>query len=319
MKIFYAYHEYYDRHSKFADVMRDLGHVVVSKETQGKSNPGQIGIQDVNGGFDLVWLLSPACISNKVITDSALSYIKSKDIPIAIYSTFRTSIPYTEMIDVWDKIDYAFVMNKRLAGFLSDKGLGGYYVPMGFHPDQYFLEERPSKYDITFMGSTQSTRSVGEDKRVQYLQALAEKNNLEVFGGRFNKRGVKSNLYSTHKEQRIVYTSSKINLDLPFVNSPHPFYENMIHIKNRFFEIPATNSFLLTLRHPDFTEILDESMVGYFDDDPDSLIESANKFLNDDELRNKMAKRAYNEIVKHHSYAKRFEHMIDIVNGRKDG
>jgi len=314
MKILYVYHEYYNRHKKFGDIMSGMGHHVIFKEIFRKVVPGQVSLTDVSKEFDLIWLLSPFYISHKVITDKAIKYVKSKNIPIIIYSTFSTGIPYPDMMDTWEKIDFIFIMNKEAANFLSNSGLKAFYMPMGFHPDQYYPISLKQKYDIAFMGSAQSTvKNSDEDKRVRYLKALAKKIPIQVFGGRFNEKGLKSIQYSTHKEQRETYCMSKINLDLPFINSPHIFYKNKMHIKDRFFEIPASGGFLLTAKHDDFIDILDETMVGYYEDDIDSLIEEAGRYLENPELRKRMSQKAYDIICKKHTYGDRFgEHSFSI-------
>jgi glycosyltransferase involved in cell wall biosynthesis len=314
MKILFAYHEYYNRHRKFVDIVRSLGHEVKGLALKNKRIPGQININHVKEGFDLVWLLSPSYVLRKVITDEALNFTKRNNTPIAIYATYLTGIPYVDMMSTWEKIDFCFVMNKELANFLSEKGLGGYYVPMGFHPDQYYPVEIPKKHDISFMGTAQSSASKLEDKRVYYLNSLAKEFNLSLFGGRYKSKGLKSTPYSTHKEQREVYSSSIINLDLPFVNSINDFYREKLHIKNRFFEIAASKGFMVTANHPDFKEILDDTMVGYYDD-IDSLIDILDYYIKNEELRIKMSEKMYNKI-KAHTYENRFRYMLDIVEKR---
>jgi spore maturation protein CgeB len=142
--------------------------------------------------------------------------------------------------------------------------------------------------------------------------------NTIVYGGGFKGKvgeiPVKS--YKGHKQQRNVYGITKINLDLPFFNTPHSFYkegDKKYHIKNRFFEIPATGNFLLTVRCPEFLEIFGEDCVGYYDDSIESLQENVKKYLKDKDIRKKMSKKAYKLVNEKHTYLHRFKDMFKII------
>ena len=89
--------------------------------------------------------------------------------------------------------------------------------------------------------------------------------------------------------------------------------ENKYHLKNRFFEIPATGNFLLTVRCPEFLDIFGEDTVGYYDDNIESLKENVKKYLRDKDLRVKMAKRAYKIVHQKHMYLHRFQEMFKII------
>jgi hypothetical protein len=297
--------------------MASLGHEVTTIRLKNKSSSGKIDIKEVSGDYELVWLLSPAYVHNGVITKNALDYLRKRDVPIAVYATFLTSVPYCDMMETWEKIDFCFLMNKEAANFLSSQGLGGHYMPMGFHPDQYYPVNLPNRYEVSFMGTAQSSAGKGEDKRVNYIKGLMGHVDVSLFGGRYKGKGLKGTLYSTHKEQREVYSSSKINLDLPFVNSSNPFYSDKLHIKNRFFEIAASKGFMITARHPDFEEVFDENMVGYYDD-LDSLVDICKHYLNNGEERERMSKLLYNSSLKH-TYRDRFMDMFRIIKGEENG
>ena len=87
------------------------------------------------------------------------------------------------------------------------------------------------------------------------LNSLKNFKKVAVFGVSF-KNKLDSNIIikkcKTHEEQRYAYSISKINLELPFFSGACSFMKNRYHFKNRFFEIPATGNFLLSLRYPQF-------------------------------------------------------------------
>jgi spore maturation protein CgeB len=314
MKILYIHHEYYARRGRYAKEMEACGHTVKRVFIKNKLDKNQVKksvLKDFNP--DLVWLLSPAYIKNKVISEDLLSHLKDKRIPLILYSTLITNIPYTEQLDIWSPFDYLFLHNKEHATYLRAHGFNAFYSPLGFYKDQYSKSIKEKTMDISFMGSPQTkAASVEEDKRVQYLKSLS-KFDLHVYGARFNKKGIKAKEFSKHQEQVNVYSKSKINLEFPFINSKSDFYKDRFHIKNRFFEIPATGNFLLTARSSEALSLLDENMVGYYDDNVESLNEVVGRYLKDDNLRIKMSERAHKEVLQKHTYFHRFEEMFNIL------
>lgn len=312
MNITYIYHEYRGRRKRYADEMAKLGHKVSLLPVANKKAPGLITrkhIEDTKP--DLLFLLSPFYIANKVVTYEAIDYAKAKGIPVVCYSTLNTQIPFTEMDEVWMVFDIFFAQQRQLTEHLKSIGVNAHYIPLGFYPDQYSTTKRAKTIPISFMGNPQTTVK-GNDKRVQYIRALAG-HGIKVFGKAFNSKGIEAKAFSGHEEQCKIYSQSKINLDLPFINSAHPFYTEMYHLKNRFFEVPATGNFLLTVRCKEFTDILSEDMVGYYDDSPEGLLTAVHKYLGDDDLRQKMAARAHTEVMAKHTFGHRFKEMFRII------
>ena len=203
-----------------------------------------------------------------------------------------------------------------LAKFVNDNGGNAFYMPLAFYPDQYAFRRDKPRYDITFMGNPQTTVDVDRDRRVQCIKHLQKHCNIQTFGSKFNQRGINAEHFGTHAEQVQVYSQSKINLDLPYVNSPLDFYRWIFHAKNRFFEVPATGNFLLTGRCDEFSDLLDDSMVGYYDEGEnalDNLVERAQFYLKNDSLRLKMAEKAYREVHQKHTFRHRFKNMFKIL------
>lgn len=317
MRILYIYKEYKDRRSRYAQVMELLGNTVKAIRLTDKKEPGQVHIKDIKEHDpDLLFLLSPFYIANKVITDEAVDYCKARDIPIVCYSTFNTQVPYPEWEDTWKKFDIFFAQNRQLHNYLKSIGVESFYMPLAFYPDQYYPTYVDRDIPVSFMGSIQTTVPSDKDKRVKWLKALfKERVGLQVWGKGFNSRAVPANSYSSHSEQVKVYNRSQINIDLPFVNSAHPFYKNVFHLKNRFFEVPASKNFLLTPRCPEFEDILDDSMIGYCDDNVESMIEAINRYSKNMNLRGEMANRAYKEVIQKHTFQHRFKKMFEILRG----
>jgi len=265
---------------------------------------------------DLVFIYTPYYITYKVLSDDAICYIKSKKIPIALYATFDPEIPYSEQMDTWKKIDFLFIQHKGFSKFLQKKGLNAYYVPLAFYPSQYYRTiSSPKKYDVSFMGSALRRVNPSEDKRAIFIQSLKGIKKLGIYGETLGKRlkGIKVKSYKGHEIQRKVYGKTKINLDIPSIDCKSKFYMNMYHFKNRFFEVPATGNFLLTGKCSDFLEIFNEDMVGYYEDNVESLKEEVSRYLKDKNKRKKMAERSYKEVHQKHTFLHRFKKMFKII------
>lgn len=313
MKVLYIHHEYRNRRARYADEMRKLGHEVLTITVKGKTVPSQIAYKHIKKrNPDLIFLLSPFYISKGVITPQAIDYIKSKKIPLAVYSTLDTQTAYIEQDHVWKHFDFFFCQNELMTRYLQDIGVNAHYIPMGFYPDQYPPKRSRKDINVSFMGSVQTKVAPKRDRRVEYVKSLSDKG-IKVYSKSFNSRGVKGIAYNSHAEQLDVYARSKINLDLPFINSELPFYSTMYHQKNRFFEVPASGNFLLTAYCREFVDILDKDMVGYFDGTIDDMRAKVDYYLSNQEVANKMAVTAFHEVVGKHTFGHRFRAMFDVM------
>ncbi len=317
MKILYIYRDYKGRRKKYGEMMERLGHTVKYLQILEKKIKNQVHINHIKKhNPDLVWILTPFYIQYRVLSDETIDYLKKKNIPIAMYCTYNPDIPYEETMDTWKKIDYLFLQHAGMAEFLKKEGLNSYYIPLAFYPSQYSKMIKPRKYDITFMGNPITYRPLNEDKRSMYLQSLKDYD-IRVYGEAFVDRlkGIKVKPYRGHDTQNIVYSQTKINLDIPYVNCKHKYYINHIHWKNRSFEVPATGNFLLTLRDPQHLEVFGEDSVGYYDKSIDSLKENVDRYLKDKDIRKKMAKKAYKIVHQKHTFLHRFKKMFKIIEG----
>lgn len=316
MNILYVYKDYMKRRKIYGDLMEQCGHDVNYFEIRKKKEKNRIMPKDIKkANPDIVWFYNPIYIKNN---PEAIDYIISKKIPIVLYATYMPSEPYPDAMDIWSKVDFLFVQNSELNQFLVEKGLNSYYIPMGFHPSQYYKSKVvvPKKYDVSFCGTSLKKESASDDKRARYLRSI-RKNNIVVYGLSFKGKvkNIPVKFYDSHDDQRSVYYKTKINLDLPFFYSSPSFYKDKYHIKNRLFEVPATNNFLLTTRCSEFLNIFQEDTVGYYDDNIESLKENVNKYLKDDKLRIKMAKKSYKLVHEKHTFLHRFKEMLKIIEG----
>ncbi len=314
MRILYIYKDYFGRRKIYGKYLKELGHKVIYLEKKHKQIKNQIIVKEIkDANPDLIWFLSPFYVEYNPV---AMEYIHSKKIPIVFYHGVSGRFPYTDWIDIWKQFSIIFSVEKDLHEYLLKERIRSYHVPFGFHPNQYFKTIKTKKYNISFAGTIDPTVNHKKDYRCIYLNSLRKFKKVAVFGVSF-KNKLDSNIIikksKTHEEQRYAYSISKINLELPFFSGACSFMKNKYHFKNRFFEIPATGNFLLALRYPQFLEIFPEDTIGYYDDNTESLKESVNKYLKDENLRKKMARRAYKLVHQKHTFYHRFKEMCEII------
>ncbi|KKM16431.1 hypothetical protein LCGC14_1685880, partial [marine sediment metagenome] len=254
MRILYVYRDYKGRRKKYGKMMEICGHKVKYLRILEKKIKNQVNKKDIlKYKPEILWLYTPHYMSYKVVSDEAIDYCKSHKIPVVIYSTVLPDSHWAEQLWFWKKFDFAFIHYKKLFEYLKQNGVNAFYSPLGFYPDQFSKTTSSSKkWDVSFMGTAQTYVSSFVDKRAKYLSSLKEYK-VGVYGESFNGRvNIKVHPFRGHEIQRNIYGKTKINLDLPFVNYKHSLYENQYHFKNRFFEVPATGNFLLTVRCPEF-------------------------------------------------------------------
>jgi spore maturation protein CgeB len=316
MKILYIYRDYKGRRKLYGDMMTKCGQNVSYMKIIEKKIPNQVKIKDIKKyNPDIVWLYTPYYLWYKVVPDETVDYLKSKNIKLISYCHLIPDLSLEKQSKIYSKLDFLFVHCKEADIFFKTTGINSFYSPLGFYPHQYFKTiSKYKKYDVSFMGSAFKNLPIDKDKRTLYLEAL-RKYNIGIFGEGFKGRlkNVKIDKYRGHDIQRKIYSQTKINLGLPFSLSSLEEYKNKCYFKNRFFEIPATCNFFLTIRHPDFLDIFDEDTIGYYDNNIESLKESVNRYLKDKDIRKRMAKKAYKLVHEKHTFLHRFKEMFRII------
>lgn len=318
MKILYIYRDYKGRRKKYGEIMTRCGHDVKYKLILEKKIPNQITSKDIKKyNPDIVWLYTTYYLWKKVISQEAIDYCRREGIRIVSYAHLLQDIPLKKQIGIYNNLDFLFVTSKEGSKYFEDNGINSFYIPLGFYPDQYFkTKSSKKKYNVSFMGSAFKNLPVNEDRRNLFLQSL-KGNGIAVFGEGFEERLKGINIpigkYRGHDIQRKVYSQTKINLGLPFSLSPLDDYRGKCYLKNRFFEIPATRNFFLTIRDSEFLEIFDEDTIGYYDNSIESMKENIDKYMVDEDIREKMAERAYKVVHGSHTFMHRFEKMFKIL------
>ncbi len=314
MRILYIYKDYLQRRKQYGKIMQKLGHEVIFLQKKHKKDVNSISIEEIRRcNPDLIWFLSPWYVKYNPI---AMDYINSKKIPTTFYHGVSSRFPYPEWLHIWKQFTIIFSTMHKFCEYLSENNINSYYIPFGFHPKQYFRHKDKKRYRVSFAGTIDKKVNPKKDKRCIYLNSLKDIKKVVAHGISFkNKLDKKIGivLCKSHTDQRIAYAQSKINLDLPWASGGCSFYDKKYQSRNRFFEIPATGNFMLSLRHPDFLKIFGEDAIGYYDDNIDSFRQEVKKYLKDKNLRVKKAEIAYKIVHQKHTFTHRFKEMFKVL------
>jgi spore maturation protein CgeB len=261
-----------------------------------------------------VWMLSSVYLLYGSVDKAFVKQIKKKNIPLITYTTCSMGIPFDEMKKTFEPFDYAFIHNERMVEMLEMSNV--YYMPVGFYKDQYFPMKIKPTIDISFAGNPQSQTTAKHDKRVAYLKKLIKKFNIKVYGEKLCKRvGCRIRPYNTHKQQRKIYATTRVNLDLPFMNSRYGEYKDDIHLKNRFFEIPACKRILLTQYSEEADRLLTGEVETFYYRNFDELVQIIKYILENFNESMQVAKAGYQRVKAEHQFKHRFQKMMEMING----
>ena len=314
LKILFISSDYYGRRIKYADSMLGLGHeIIVVRTGKDKITP------DMFDGTDIVWAQKYNHIKNKIISPDNLSIIKKKNIPIIAYHTCEKHRTLKETVEILKPYSLVFECNEELAGRLNelDNSDKFTFLPLGYHPDQYFPLDIEPKLESSFAGRDMSNRPKELDLRVQHLKYAMKHFNVRVYGkGLCKKMGLKMRPFRTHEEQREIYAKTMVNLNFPWCNTMIPDFEGVVHANNRFFEITASKRLALTAYSKSLDGLLKEGVDTLYYHDKDDMIDKIRFMINNYEQLNSVREAGYCRCVKEHTFKHRIEKIISITRKR---
>jgi len=319
MKILYITHDYGERWIKYAEFIQGFGHEVDLIALKDKRTPGQVTLQEYSSRYDIVWAFAADYIHFKVLTDEFLKAVKDGPCVFVGYCTMNTMIPFKQWVNNFRIFDTCFLHSKLVTQMAKEEGLSNvYYMPYGFDCEEYYPFKVRKKFNLTFVGSPQTNFSPEDDDRVKIINAL-KSFKIRVWGERFKNRlekGIKISKFSTHKEMNKIFNQSKINLNVPIINSPLPEFLNKYHPKNRFYEIPGSGSFMLCGYDDEACEQFQEDLHCAYYHSIEDLCEKVEYYLSHEKEIEQIAEAGYQHAVKYHQTKFRFKEMLNILEER---
>ena len=162
------------------------------------------------------------------------------------------------------------------------------------------LPDRTKKYDVSFVGQSHGSR--------KWLMKRLKWHGIKVdaFGRGWENGRV-------NQEQMIgIFNASKINLNISNAswNLHTIFRKGKEQIKGRNFEVPATGSFLLTNYVNGLENYFDLEQEMICFRSAGDLVRKIRYYLKNENEREEIARRAYDRIVREHTYEQRFKALF---------
>lgn len=289
MKILYIYREYKNRRKRYGDELAKLGNEVTFCDLK-RQKPTDKMYKDI----DLLWFSNMKHVEE----------FRKQGIKTAFYGAVPVGKTIEKIRKIVELIDYPFINNKMFSVMLKT-----HYMPFAFYKEDYYPLNIPKTVDVSFAGHPQTMLHVTSDMRVKWLRQIPE---VSVYGKKICERlGVKVRQYSGHKFQQELYNKSKVNLDLPFINSP--LYRDVLHLKNRFFEIPACKGLLVTHYSNEFIRLLKPDEEALYYRSIEELKDIINDVRNNSEAYDHIREAGYKRVMAEHQFCHRFKEMMGII------
>lgn len=292
--------------------LESLGHEVVAlQETQASS---EMVLDEAMKSDMFVWVhthgwQTPGSLS----MENVLKYLKRAKIPTVTYHLdLWLGLQRQEDLQkdaVYKHIQHFFTVDKKMADWFNENtDVKGHYLPAGvFGEEVYMSPKLPGEqygHDIIFVGSR------GYHPEWSYRPKLIDwaknlyKQRFEHYGGDGLGvvRGDKLNqLYADTKV--VIGDSLSVNFDYPYYWS------------DRLYETTGRGGFMIFpyIKGIENEFKLGEELVTYKFGDFDDLREKINHYRENDVEREKIRKAGFERTKKDHTYAKRWESIINEV------
>lgn len=305
--------------------LESLGHEVIAlQETQAGSE--QILAESLNSDM-FVWVHTHGWQTPGPITmENVLSQLKERGIPSVTYHLdLWLGLARQKDLDtdpVYRHIEHFFTCDKQMADwFNNNTSVKGHYLPAGVFQDDMALMNLPKTHDVIFVGSKgYHPEWPYRPKLINWLQ--------ETYGDRFEHFGGDSpNGIRRGRELTELYNQTKVVVGDSLVKEfKYPYYWS-----DRLYETAGRGGFQI---FPQIEGIQNEystydfkvddggfwdkapapvELVTYEFDNFEMLKSRIDYFLAHDEQREEIRTNAYERTRKDHTYAKRWQTIINEV------
>ena len=315
MRILFVYHDYFKRRKRYGYILHSLGHSVkyvdVLSKTQGK--PVELRhLEDV----DFVLAINSAYAHFGILSEEFFAECAAKNIPVACYSTCLCEKTIRQTVKIAKPFSWVFEHTPQVVRLMKEadpKYAEKYHVlPHGFHPEQFFPNDLPKRYDVSFGGHPQQRNM----KRREMLAAACDQFDVTVFGKALCQRlGRPKREYRTTTQERQIYNHSRVCLNLPFYDSTQGFLRAINAPNDRFFETSACGSIQLTGWDDDLAQMLEPDKECFYYKNTQDMLGLLDMILDNYERLCHVGERARIRCMTDHTYRHRIERMMRIVRG----
>ncbi|OIJ18554.1 hypothetical protein BKP45_19120 [Anaerobacillus alkalidiazotrophicus] len=252
-----------------------------------------------------------------------ITFLNKQSIPTAIWLT-EDPFYIDRTLTFIDNFDYVFTIDTAALEVYHKNGhKNSYYLPLGVNPEIYSppLTEPQKKYDLCLVGFPYPDR-------VQLINLLLERTtySILVVGAKWDqelshrKHNRRLFIINTWLKPKLIvsyYHQSKIILN---THRPYDLKENknsqlIINksVNNRTFEIACSGSFQLIDNKADLTDhfVEGEEIISFHN--AEDFNEKIDYYLTQPLLRNTIATGARKKAIREHTFEKRLEKLLSIV------
>ncbi|OCC15877.1 hypothetical protein DBT_0802 [Dissulfuribacter thermophilus] len=202
---------------------------------------------------------------------------------------------------------FTIAVKKNISAYHSYGLSNVYYMQWACNPKKYYpIPGLEKKYSVTFIGAAYG-------KRVEYIRYLLKNNiDIKIFGPKWNHYIGFSKHWGgilSHDKMLEIISQSKINLNFLWTSRD----PNRSTIKGRTLELAACKGFQLSNYTEEFKNygFIEGNHIAIFNNKKD-LLEKINFYLTHDDERETIAQRAYNHVLKNHTWQHRFDGLFNF-------
>lgn len=302
----------YTSESHHAASLEELGHSVARLQ-EPKVTADEIVAATEDADL-FVWIHTHGWETPRI--DQALAHIKQRGIPVVTYHLDA----YMQIPDRWARyqsdpymlaLDHFFTVDACQADWLNaNTSVRGHYLPPGVYGAECYITDQPSPYanDVVFVGSYGYHKSY--PMRPRLLDWLKR-----TYGPRFTHAGGDSGTGPIRGDDlNRLYASSKVVVGDSYIVDPN--YPGK-YWSDRVPETCGRAGFMLAPRVFGLDEYFTdgEHLATYEHGNFDDLRAKIDYFLDHDEEREKMRRAGHEHVKANHTYAHRWQHILDVVFG----
>lgn len=262
------------------------------------------------------------CMAQAPLTHQALKRLRKDKVATAmwfvedhrLFTYWKAFAPYYDY--------FAVIQQDPLLAELADLDVAALYLPLAALPqlhqpqDLSALDLRRYGADISFMGA-------GYPNRREAFRQLAHLD-FKIWGTEWDNEYALAPLIQqagariSPEEAVKIYSASKINLNLHSSVNPKTLVTGGDFVNPRTFELAACQAFQLVDERSLLPELFAPDELATFDS-MDDLKAKIDYYLNHEEERQNLARRAQARALKDHTYQQRMETLVSFIRARREG
>lgn len=305
---------------QFSDIFHTLNNITKNKNnTAILSNQFMQLMQEVilakavDFNPDLILVLAQAPMGKDVI-----ERLRPLGVPIVFWfvEDFRTLKYWQEVAPLYDH--FFTIQQKEFFDELTARGVKNYYyLPQAAFPDFHkpikFDKKEKKQYsaELSFMGAAYYNRRQSFPRLLDFdFKIWGTGWDLNTGAGKCVQN---QNLRVSEEECMKIYNGGKINLNLHSSTFHEGVNPNGDYLNPRLFEIASCAAFQLTDQRSLMDDLFVEGEEIVTFSDIDDLREKIRYYLDNEEEREAIAKRARERILKDHTFEKRLTEMLICI------